>query len=454
MRQTVQGPARSPDGRPLIMPQDVCAECAAALIPGTALEGPDNEHYCPDCFSDRFAECDMCCKTYSLDDLSRGPDGDTYCEDCFSDRFGMCHNCEETFENDELAEINHRYYCESCRDDRFSQCEDCGEWISNDYILCGPGNGEAYCEDCWRDRFTYCEGCDEAFDRESMFICESDGCSYCESCFADHDDNAGIHSYSYKPKPCFRTLGTVRAVRGPFFGVELEIENSGGIESNSDAAEKVTDSDGFLYCKSDSSLESGFEIVSHPFSWEWHKKNGAAAWREVFKLRNRGFTSYDSRTCGMHVHISKRALTDLQIYKMIHLLDGWGAFTHLVSRRNASRLERWAGSHGGPDTRARLAKKMNHNRTERYRALNLTNRETVEVRIFRGTLSPKGFERNIEFCKALVDFTAPGVTRIADVHAQGFVDFVARNRKAYSVLAGFLRERADRIGLRYAAAAC
>ena len=42
---------------------------------------------------------------------------------------------------------------------------------------------------------------------------------------------------------------------------------------------------------------------------------------------------------------------------------------------------------------------------ERYRAVNLENNATVEIRIFKGTLKKETFLKNIEFCKSAFDFT-------------------------------------------------
>ncbi|MEI3506028.1 MAG: hypothetical protein V8Q32_00590, partial [Anaerotignum faecicola] len=53
---------------------------------------------------------------------------------------------------------------------------------------------------------------------------------------------------------------------------ELEIDEGGGFEANAKELLKLANSeaDQFIYCKSDGSLSEGFEIVSHPFTLDYH----------------------------------------------------------------------------------------------------------------------------------------------------------------------------------------
>ena len=55
------------------------------------------------------------------------------------------------------------------------------------------------------------------------------------------------------------------------------------------------------------------------------------------------------------------------------------------------------------------AKKKDGN-SERYVAINLKNSQTIEIRIFRGTLNFNSFMKNIEFAHALFMYTKENKT--------------------------------------------
>ena len=61
---------------------------------------------------------------------------------------------------------------------------------------------------------------------------------------------------------------------------------------------------------------------------------------------------------------------------------------------------------------------------------------TVEVRIFNGTLDPRDFYKNIEFCRALFQYTRDDT--MDTISPTGFRDFVEKTSKTYRNLVDFL----------------
>ena len=95
---------------------------------------------------------------------------------------------------------------------------------------------------------------------------EDDDGPYCYDCYDRRRDRHVIKNYYYKPVPLFYG-------KGPrYFGVELEIDNGGESDSNARAILERANVEGkeYAYVKHDGSLDDGFEIVTHPLSYNCH----------------------------------------------------------------------------------------------------------------------------------------------------------------------------------------
>lgn len=91
------------------------SRCPIVNLKEKMLEGPDNNYYCEDCFSESFTTCEECNQTLWSEDAHYGGDG-SYCEQCYNEKFGNCHECGETFPRNELKEDE---------SDGYEYCEDC-----------------------------------------------------------------------------------------------------------------------------------------------------------------------------------------------------------------------------------------------------------------------------------------------------------------------------------------
>ncbi len=348
-----------------------CEHCGNMVDTDAVLvvEGTD---LCQSCYNDDTAECTQChCITIDDDDRSDS-DNNLFCEDC-ADNLRNCHRCDSIFHIDRMnADIHDHNICNSCTESYYSTCEDCGG-------LCRISE-----------------------------IVNSGGSSYCGRCIDDHpeedeDDGASICEYGFKPSPIFYGEDA-----GLYMGVELEMEGS---ECNADADTLSDIVNSYrhehMYVKSDSSLDDGFECVSHPATLEYHTKN--IKWEDMLrKAVSMGFRSHQAGTCGLHVHISRRYFghfeveQDAGIMKMLYLMERFWDKALRFSRRTDSQLSRWAKRYGlnyneEPSTLLDRAKRDN----ARYRAINLQNVHTIELRLFRGTLRYNTFIATLQFCHLL-----------------------------------------------------
>ena len=219
-----------------------------------------------------------------------------------------------------------------------------------------------------------------------------------------------INRYGYKPEPRFGYKNDRESREHLTFGVELECEprRNGAPKMDADELSDRIDeiASDRVYCKSDASLSHGLEIVTHPGTLAHHMY--VMHWRQIQRTCEKaGFRSHDTDNSGLHVHVGRAQLgrTDAErdevIRKVQVLFVLYAAELTRFSRRTRSRLEQWAPfrSFGvspdsiratDGDTLASWAGSSvpthAYDHDDRYAAVNVLNRATVEIRIFRGTL--------------------------------------------------------------------
>ena len=284
--------------------------------------------------------------------------------------------------------IDRLHLCRRCRERYTVPCRECGTRIWKTDNFGDPVT--ALCRDCYDWRYTRCHGCGALLRTATACYESSDTLRehpYCDPCFARLSPPAAIHPYNYKPVPIF--FGD-----GPrYFGVELEID--GGGESAENARQLLAignQSAEHIYIKRDGSLRSGFEIATHPMSLDYHlhQMPWVPLCRKAIAL---GYRSHSTTTCGLHIHINRtsfgatEAAQDAAIGRLLYFFEKNWAKILQFSRRTPQQAARWAARYGhanSPQSLLEQAKKVCNER--RYQCINLLPKETVEVRIFRGTL--------------------------------------------------------------------
>jgi hypothetical protein len=306
------------------------------------------------------------------------------CSRCGDDFCGMCGG--EMFEEDNYEVNGHGYCCESCRSAHCTICDGCNIFVrlSESHDI---DNGErSVCDGCWRSYYYYCDNCETSHSHD--YTCQDD------SVIKQYDwepDSFAIHTR--------QKLGTE-----PTYGFELEIDDG---SNHTELAEELDFKyEGFLYYKYDGSLNNGFEIISHPFTYSYYKDKiiGNNYLDTMFsKCKYYGFTSYNAGTCGIHVHIGMKHFTDTQLYKFQKFYYTNPSLMNYISRRDEEAMDQWCNLSG--TSSEALVRRTKEKRSRKYLGIHLNWKGTVEIRIFRGTLVRKSFLRNIEFAMASYEFS-------------------------------------------------
>ncbi len=357
-------------------------------------------------------------------------------------------------------------YCKKCADDVLETCSVCGKTFSNRYASLylvfneETGEKEGMCSDCKHDlmeqgKIVYCEGHDryemnielserkyenvgrvctqyennfesfECFDCGKWFIddgsydskkCEHNGHTLCRDCYSFAVSERTIRSYGYKPLPKFYTARNeyTRVDDGTklFIGVECETDGCDSVGRH-DIAESIRESKvaPYVYCKEDCSI-NGPEIVTHPLEHSFAIDK--FDWRTISDICLAHECSNSPSRAGMHMHFNRNYLgkdksveRELAEAKLIYIFDTFYDDLLKFSRRNKSKAEEWAAKpsvyvNTGDASVNVLDKKRDYEDRGYRRSVNLGNKNTIEIRLWSGTLDEDIIKATIDMTQALV----------------------------------------------------
>ena len=236
----------------------------------------------------------------------------------------------------------------------------------------------------------------------------------------------------------------------PYYGAELEIEcptmnheqamNAAAIIRGS-FSDKLAgiEHDGSLL-QDDDCNDLSFELVSEPATLAYHMRH--FGWADILGLlAEMGCSSHDSGRCGLHVHVSRSALgknddaRDRVAAMLICLTDRWftmdpaSPLARFARRTPGTYCRRVSAGIEPNDSRAEMVRKAKataRTHDDRYHAINLTNRATIEFRLFRGTLRPETFAATLQLVDTMVHWCMQHTVR--ELQTVTFGDIVASCR--------------------------
>ena len=389
-----------------------CSECASLVFRYEDHENSDGELICEECFDDHYFTCEHCEEVHHINDRYSDDNMDL-CEDCYLNVFITCHACNQFEHADDAHEHDDNWYCDSCFHDNFTQCEGCHEYFSNDDINYRSDRDCYYCNDC------YPNGCDDRirdYGRTPYIRC--------------------------KPKYAPNEL---------FLGMELEIDCDEE-QSHRDLLDRLEGLDMPIWFMHDGSLDNGFEITSQPCTLDYHHDN--MAWEELAKAcREEGYRSHDVDTCGLHIHASREFFGEShedvmheEIAKLLMFFDSnWNNIVKF-SRRKQTALNVYARRYifgdVHTDRNIKIDKAKKSGGMGRYFAVNTENTETIEFRVFKGTLKPTTIYACLEFVDALCRFVKTvDIDEPARLTWEHFCNYIKCEPIRYKNLIAYMQSR-------------
>lgn len=358
--------------------------------------------------------------------------GQFVCEECEDDGWCICPDCERWTDSG-LITINegHRdsfLCCFNCAEDNYYLCDDCGDYFTADNISTDDC-GHCICDDCLHDHYHICYDCGRIVDDDETFW--NDGDALCEYCYDSRceDDNSSPLMLSYHSSRIPATIfmdDFGNASRYPLndeltFGLELETSGPGDLNDYLMDVIEITDR---LYPMEDGS-------INYPVGCEWVSQPGTIGhlinlpWEKIQSVANRyHYTSHDNGHCGLHIHVgnlSGRTRSEAEwreiVMKIILLMERHKDTLHRLSRRNgenryamflhtdASCLTTEVLKADG-DVRSADRAYQYCQSDGRYQWLNLCDcrTNTIEFRLYRGSLRPSTIRATLELTNAIVKF--------------------------------------------------
>lgn len=318
----------------------------------------------------------------------------------------------------------------------FSTCEDCDS-IEYDSDLISAYSGDRYiCQSCCDRHYHYS-------DRQETYVHDDDG--------DDEDETDSIigeyHSSSNR-------LGLITSEhdksKNPIYlGMELEMETNGSrdrYERAETLLNAVGSRAGDTYCllENDGSLNDGFEMVTGHTSLQVHRDQ-----LEFFKTPFAGMKSHDTRTCGLHVHICKTGMTMNHAAKLILFINDSNnqRLIKAIARRDGSSYAQVKNKKASYEwlknakQNSGIRNQLMYLNQDRYEALNFKNPNTVEFRLFKGTLRYETIIACLEFTYASWYFAKD--SGINDLTTDNFLKYICKpeNRGNTKFLREYLKEK-------------
>lgn len=286
------------------------------------------------------------------------------------------------------------------------------------------------CEECFNKLFFYCTTC-------YHHVLKGELCKCSQGHILEHDDKSIVFP-KYDGKVEYQNLR---------LGLEVESLFRGSYEKKLKALEEFSNVLGpnNVKYKYDGSLcdchdiNKGVEFVTMPFYFE-HFKEMSKKWERAFDgFRNMGGHSFDSSKTGCHIHISRDAFISFRhLYNFYMGIVKNPRFTARIAKRSMNEFcETPAGKAG---TRFKGASRyavdsILKRAGSRYQMVNLQNKNTVEVRVYKGNIKWSSVMEYMQHVYSMFEYSLLITQLKKDFTVEEYRQFVIANKGKYPELA-------------------
>ena len=349
--------------------------------------------------------------------------------------------------------------------DSFMKCHDCNTLEMYDDGYSAYDGDYRVCSSCRDSNYHYS-------DRRDMLVSDDDT----EDEDEEENERNGIIGDYHSSK---RRLGHIpsaydRRNTRVLVGLELEMEINHDYNRYDKAEELLIglgqyqqkrgdtyQSHQYALCENDGSLNDGFEMVTGYTGLDVHAQQLA-----FFKNRFIGAKSHNTSTCGLHVHVCKAGMSLLHASKLVLFINDSANYelVKAIARRTESTYSQFKDkktdkswvkdavlrvrprANDDPEDLARNKEYRKENalcclNSSRYEALNFNNTNTVEFRLFKGTLKYETIMACLEF--AFISWFFARDTSQTQLTTANFLQYICleNNRRDTRFLRAYLESK-------------
>jgi len=348
-----------------------------------------------------------------------------------------CDNCNKLKDGDFYVVYNRAYQstevCEDCLDTYYTYCDCCCDYYENNYVEYYNDISRYLCTDCLDNSYFTCESCG-ALQPNYNYGGSCSSCGYSsEYCECNYHYDFKFHSTNHET----RYNGNIL-----YYGIELEVGSFEHTDSVLSVIRKwspeyaMVTEDCSIYDNHD--VRCGGEIVMQPCTYNWYIDNKQQIKDMFSRLKDAGYRSYKTGSCGIHIHMCKDAFSTNHLYKFIKMIYEHREFTEFVSQRNGRGMN-WCKLSNENNEDSYKYKAENKSSNDKCSAVNLIHNKTLEVRIFRGTLKFSSFYKNIQYLHSLFEFTKE--VKKTDLALDNYLKFISLNKDRFEYLYNWLKEK-------------
>lgn len=301
----------------------------------------------------------------------------------------------------------------------------------NPMIVVEHSNEEVViCEECFNKLFFYCTTC-------YHHVLKGELCKCSHGRILEHYDKSIVFP-KYNGKVKYQNLR---------LGLEVESLFRGSYEKKLKALEEFTKILGPNLCKFkyDGSLcdchdvHKGAEFVTMPLYFE-HFKVLSKKWERAFnKFRDMGGHSFDSDKTGCHIHISRDAFISYKhLYNFYIGITKNPRFTARIAKRSQNEYCETPANKAGKRFKGlyRYAyESISRNAGSRYQMVNLKNKNTVEVRVYKGSIKWSSVMGYMQHVYSMFEYSLLITQQKKDFTVEEYRRFVIANKGKYPELA-------------------
>lgn len=391
-------------GKTKMKPLVRCRHCGKFCDSGTevGVGSGKTEIWCGECAAEDSQLCPKCGRHSVRSAFSRVTGvSEEWCESCCDEHTFLCSGCGHhslnetavaviTADGGARAPVTVKW-CRGCVNTKSAHCTRCGRVTDRRMSSAAPHDPTHFpdvdsviCPECMRDLgASQCRNC----GRMTLNPANSRGEAYCDECLT-RGYGSPVYSYHrFCGKLCFWEAGKTEASRPNrdtlYLGFELEAGGTSPAEQRLAASEvnAIDPGETRFHLEQDGSIPSfGFELISSPHTYAAHREYD---WKKVLKAMIRHkMKSHDlDGQCGLHVHVSRSFLSGPDMAKIDLFVLKNRVFWERIARRASTRYSQFVTKP------IRYHGTSNGDAAGRYAAVNFTNSNTVEFRLFRGTLN-------------------------------------------------------------------